>query len=202
MADPGKSRDDTVGGGHSGTGPRRGFDAFDMKVFVAGALLIGFAIGAVAAGGLSILDETPADPEIESVEILEAGCYDDVSPYSMSSSSGVWVGVINETSTQTDVSAQIRRPSADEATVATYRVDVTTHNTSVEDDECSGRIIYRVEYDAPYPDAADAMRTERYVDGDLRGCGSSTSGPETGCTVFYDDRPAHYSNGTVTDERL
>lgn len=96
----------------------------------------------------------------------------------------------------------MRPASADDATVATYRVDVATHNTSVEDDECPGRIIYRVEYDTPYPDAADALRTERYVDGDLRGCGSSTSGPETGCGVFYEDQPTHYSNGTVTDEPL
>ncbi|OVE84480.1 hypothetical protein [Natronolimnobius baerhuensis] len=200
MADSGERRDDIVDSAHAG--PSHGFDAFDMKVFVGGALLIGFAIGAVAAGGLSILDGTPPDPEIESVEIVDSGCYEDVTPYSKSSSSGVWVGVINETSTQTEVSAQIRRPSPDDATVATYRVDLETHNTSVEDDECLGRIIYRVEYDTPYPDAADAMRTERYVDGDLRGCGSSSSGPETGCGVFYEDQPTHYSNGTVTDESL
>ncbi|ADD06026.1 uncharacterized protein Nmag_2466 [Natrialba magadii ATCC 43099] len=171
--------------------------------FLLGVAIVGsFALGALAVGGLSILDETPPDPEIESVEILEAGCHDEVSAYSKSSSSGVWVGTINDTSIDTEVSAEIRRTTPEDATVAAYRVWVDTHNTTTESDECPGRIIYSVEFDAPYPDAADAMRTERYLDDEFRGCGYSTSDPEPGCAALHEERPVHYSNGTVTEESL
>ncbi|WP_049920010.1 hypothetical protein [Halobiforma nitratireducens] len=204
MSDPEKDerRDEASGAGHAGTGSTRWFDAVDARVLLAGTLLVGVAIGTVAVGGLSFLDESPPDPEIESVEIVDSGCYEDVRAYTKSSSSGVWVGTINETSRHTEVSAQIRRTSPDDATVAAYRVYVETHNTTTESDECPGQVLYRVEYDAPYPDAADAVRTERYRDDDLRGCGFSTSGPDAGCLQLREDRPVHYSNGTVTHESL
>jgi len=189
-------------GTSTGTGRSRPLEAIDPRVLLVGTLAVGIAIGALVVGGVPALEESPPDPEIESVDVLSAGCHDDVRPRGMSSSDGVWVSTINNTSAHTEVSAQIRRTSPPDGTVAAYRVDLETHNTTVESDECHGRIVYRVEFDVPYPDAADAMRTERYVDGELRGCGSSSSGPETGCVALHEDRPAHYSNGTVTHEPL
>ena len=188
------------GSGPPGTGRSRWFGAVDTRLLLVGAFAMGVAIGALFVGGVPASEESPPDPEIESVEVLDAGCHDDVRPRGMSSSDGVWVSTINNTSKHTEVSAQIRRTSPPGATVAAYRVHLETHNTTVESGECPGRIVYRVEYDAPYPDAADAMRTERYVDGEFHTCGSSTSGPETGCVALHEDRPTHYSNGTVTYE--
>ncbi|AFZ73230.1 hypothetical protein [Natronobacterium gregoryi] len=204
MSDPEKDerRDEASGAGHAGPSPTRWFDAVDTRVLLVGTLLVGVAIGTVAVGGLSVLDDSPPDPEIESVEIVDSGCHEDVRAYSKSSSSGVWVGTINETSKHTEVSAQIRRTSPEDATVAEYRVHVETHNATIESDECPGQTRYRIEYDTPYPDAADALRTERYLDGELRGCGFSTSGPDAGCLQLREDRPVHYSNGTVTHESL
>lgn len=204
MSDPEKKerRDEADGAEHAGTGPTRWFDAVDTRVLLAGTLLVGVAIGTLAVGGLSFLDDSPPDPEIESVEIVESGCHEDVPAYGKSSSSGVWVSTINETSKHTEVSAQIRRTSPEDATVAAYRLHVETHNATLESDECPGQIVYRVEYDTPYPDAADALRTERYLDGEFHGCGYSTSGPETGCLALHEERPVHYSNGTVTHESL
>ena len=188
------------GSGSPGTERSRRFEAVDTRLLLVGALAAGVAIGALVVGGFPASGESPPDPEIESVEVLDAGCHDEVRPWGMSSSDGIWVSTINNTSKHTEVSAQIRRSSPPDATVAAYRVNLETHNTTVESDECPGRIVYRVEYDAPYPDAADAMRTERYVDGEFHTCGSSSSGPETGCLALHEDRPTHYSNGTVTDE--
>ena len=186
--------------GPTGTGRSRWLEAVDTRLLLVGTLAAGLAIGALVVGGVPALEESPPDPEIESVEVLDAGCHDDVRPWAMSSSDGSWVSTINTTSKHTEVSAQIRRTSPPDATVAAYRVDLETHNTTVEPGEFPGRIVYRVEYDAPYPDAADAMRTERYVGGEFHTCGGSTSGPETGCSALYEDRPTHYSNGTVTYE--
>ncbi|MEA1932708.1 MAG: hypothetical protein U9O06_14330 [Euryarchaeota archaeon] len=186
--------------GSAGTGRSRWFENPDTRLLLVGTLAVGVAIGALLVGGLPTSEESPPDPEIESVEILDAGCHNEVRSWAMSSSDGVWVSTINNTAKQTAVSAQIRRTSPPDATVATYRLSLETHNTTVESDECPGRIVYRVEYDAPYPDAADAMRTERYVDGEFHACGSSTSGPEPGCAALYEDRPTQYSNGTVTYE--
>ena len=188
--------------GSNPTGARHShwFEAVDTRLLLMGALAAGVAIGALFVGGLPALEESPPDPEIESVEVLSAGCHDDVRPRVMSSSDGIWVSTINNTSKHTEVSAQIRRTSPPDATVAAYRVDLETHNETVESGECPGRIVYCVEYDAPYPDAADAMRTERYVDGEFHTCGSSSSGPDAGCVALYEERPTHYSNGTVTYE--
>ena len=161
------------------------------------ALATGVALGSLMVGGIPAIEAEPPVPEIESVTILDAGCHEDVHPRARSSSAGVWEGTINDTSRHTEVSAQIRRTSSPDATVAAYRVFLETHNTTVPSGECPGRIVYRVEYDAPYPDAADAMRTERYVDDEFRGCGSVTSGPETGCHGLHEERPTHYSNGTI-----
>lgn len=184
----------------TGTGRSRWFEAVDIRLLLVGALAAGVAIGALLVGGVPASEEPPPDPEIKTVEVLDAGCHDDVRPWAMSSSDGIWVSTINNTSKHTEVSAQIRRTSSPDATVAAYRVQLETHNTTVEPGECPGRIVYSVEYDAPYPDAADAMRTERYVDGEFHTCGGSTSGPETGCVALHEDRPTHYSNGTVTYE--
>jgi hypothetical protein len=173
-------------------------ESVDTRLLLAGALVTGVVIGAVLAGGLPASEDSPPAPEIESVEILDAGCHDDVRARAMSSSDGIWIGTINDTSKHTDVSAQIRRTSPPDASVAAYRVHLQTHNTTAGSGECPGKIIYRVEYDAPYLDAADARRTERYVNGKFHACGGSTSGPETGCDALRENRPAHYSNGTVT----
>lgn len=200
--DPNEGTPISDGNGPTGTGRSRWFEGVDTRLFLVSELVAGVAIGALLVGGLPAFEESPPDPEIESVEVLDAGCHDDVQPWGMSSSDGVSVSTINNTSKHTEVSAQIRRTSPPDATVAAYRVDLETHNTTVEDGECPGRIVYRVEYDTPYPDAADAMRTERYVDGEFHTCGSSTSGPETGCVALHEDRPTHYSNGTVTYESL
>lgn len=181
-------------------GGSRWFEEVDTRLLLVGALAVGVAVGALLVGGLPGLEESAPAPEIESVEVLDAGCHDDVRPWGMSSSDGIWVSTINNTSKHTEVSAQIRRTSPSGATVAAYRVNLATHNTTAESGECPGRIVYRVEYDAPYPDAADAMRTERYVDGEFHTCGGSTSGPETGCVALHEDRPTHYSNGTVSYE--
>lgn len=186
------------GSDSTGTGQSRWLEAVDTRLLLVGALVAGVAVGALLVGGVPALEESPPDPEIESVEVLDSGCHDDVRARGMSSSDGIWVSTINNTSKHTEVSAQIRRTSPPDATVAAYRVHLETHNTTVESGECPGRIVYRVEYDAPYPDAADAMRWERYVDGEFHTCGSSTSGPETGCVALHEDRPTHYSNGTVT----
>ncbi len=196
--DPNEGAPVHEGGGPTGTGRSRLFEAVGTRFLLVGALVAGVAIGALLVGGLPISEESPPDPEIESVEVLDAGCYDDVRPRAMSSSDGTWVSTINNTSKHTEVSAQIRRTSPPDATVATYRVDLETHNATAESGECPGQIVYRVEYDAPYPDAADAMRTERYVDGEFHTCGGSSSGPETGCAALHEERPIHYSNGTVT----
>lgn len=184
----------------TGTGRSRWFEAVDIRLLLMGALAAGVAIGALLIGGVPASGKSPPDPEIESIEVLDAGCHDDVRPWGMSSSDGTWVSTINNTSKHTEVSAQVRRTSPPDATVVAYRVQLETHNTTVESGECPGRIVYRVEYDAPYPDAADAMRTERYVDGEFHTCGGSTSGPETGCVALHKDRPTRYSNGTVTYE--
>jgi len=202
MNEPGPNEDTPASDGSKPTrmGRFRWFKTIDTRLLLVGALAAGIAIGALFAGGVPALEESPPDPEIESVEVLDAGCHDDVRSRAMSSSDGIWVSTINNTSKDTEVSAQIRRTSPPDATVAAYRVDLETHNTTIESDECPGKIVYRVEYDAPYPDAADAMRTERYVDGEFHTCGSSSSGPEAGCVSLYEERPTHYSNGTVTYE--
>ena len=199
MADPDPNEGASVPDG-TGTGRSRWFEVVDTRLLLVSALVAGVAIGALVVGGVPALEESPSDPKIESVEVLDAGCHDDVRPWGMSSSDGTWVSTINNTSKHTEVSAQIRRTSPPDATVAAYRVDLETHNKTVESSECPGRIVYRVEYDTPYPDAADAMRTERYVDGEFHTCGSSSSGPDTGCVALHEDRPTHYSNGTVTYE--
>ena len=186
--------------GSVGTGRSRWFENLDIRLLLVAALAMGVAIGALLVGGLPNSEESPPDPEIESVEVLDAGCYNEVRSWAMSSSDGIWVSTINNTSKNTEVSAQIRRTSPPDASVAAYRLNLETHNTTVESDECPGRIVYRVEYDAPYPDAAGAMRIERYVNDKFHTCGSSTSGPEPGCVALYEDRPTHYSNGTVTYE--
>lgn len=202
MRDPAASESGptTNGSGPPGMGVSRLLEAVDTRLLLVGALAVGVAFGALLAGGVPALEESPPDPEIESVEVIDAGCHEDVRPWAMSSSDGVWVSTVNNTSTHTEVSAQIRRTSPPDATVAAYRVHLETHNSTIEPGECPGRIVYRVEYDAPYPDAADAMRTERYVDGEFHTCGGSSGGPETGCVALYEDRPTHYSNGTVTYE--
>ncbi|WP_216086538.1 hypothetical protein [Halovivax ruber] len=140
----------------------------------------------------------PPEPRIESVSVVDAGCHDEVRGRAASSTGGLWVGTINETSVDTDVSAEIRRATRPEATVAAYRVHLETHNTTAGNESCPGKIVFRVEYDTPYPDAADAMRVERYIDGRFQACGGSSSGPDTGCLRLYEDRPVHWSNGSVT----
>lgn len=174
--------------------------------------LVFFALATVGAAifvssGLLFGHDEPPDPEIDSVSIVDSGCYDDVRARAMSSSGGTVVGTLNDTSPDTEIGAKIRRTSRSDATVATYRVDVYTNEPEVggevsngadEDGEtCPGRIVYRVEYSAPYPDAADAMRVERYIDNSFSACSSSSSGPDTGCMLLYEDRPTHWSNGTV-----
>lgn len=129
-------------------GGSRWFEEVDTRLLLVGALAVGVAIGALLVGGLPGLEESAPDPEIESVEVLDAGCHDDVRPWGMSSSDGIWVSTINNTSKHTEVSAQIRRTSPPDATVAAYRVQLETHNTTAESGECPGRIVYRVEYDA------------------------------------------------------
>lgn len=178
----------------------RWFESVDTRLLLMGALAVGIVIGAVVVGGLPTSEEPPPEPEIESVDVLDAGCHDDVRSRALSSSDGTWISTVNNTSTHTEVSAQIRRTSPPGATVATYRVYLETHNTTVESGECPGRIVYRVEYNAPNPDAAAAMRTERYVDSEFHACGGSTSGPEIGCGTLHEERPTDYSNGTVTYE--
>lgn len=165
---------------------------------------------AVAAFGLAALvvivffsatggDWDPPEPEIESVDVVESGCHEDIRARSASSPTDGWVGTVNETSPHTEVSAEIRLTSPDRADVITYRVDVETHNTSVPAPEydCSeqeGAILYEVEYDAPYDETAEGLRVERYRDGELKGCGGSTSGPELGCPRLYEDATTHWSN--------
>ncbi|WP_336326416.1 hypothetical protein [Halovenus sp. HT40] len=178
----------------------RWIETTDTRWLLAGVLIVGVVIGALFAGGSPSFDGPPPDPEIESVEIVEAGCHDDVRPRSGGSTDGWWVGTINNTSTHTEVSAQIRRVSPPGATVADYRVHAETHNTTIESGECPGRIVYRVEYDAPHLDAAEVMRMEEYLNGELKSCGSSSSGPDAGCATLHESRPTHYSNGTVRDE--
>ncbi|MCU4752451.1 hypothetical protein OB919_10705 [Halobacteria archaeon AArc-curdl1] len=173
------------------------------------ALLVLAAVGvALVVSSATLFDhEEPRDPEIESVSIIESGCYDDVRARAMSSSDGTVIGTLNDTSPDTEIGAAIRRTSRSEATVATYRVDIYTDEpethgvvsdeTSEDGETCPGRIVYRVEYAAPYPDAADALRVERYIDNSFSTCSSSSSGPDTGCLLLYEDQPTHWSNGTV-----
>ncbi|MES3162278.1 MAG: hypothetical protein PPP55_12035 [Halorubrum sp.] len=183
---------DTMESGGSGW-----FGAVDTRLLLVATLAAGVAIGALWVGGFSLFDESPPDPEIESVAVIESGCHDDVRSRAMSSSDGAYVSTINDTSKHTEVSAQIRRTSRPDATVATYRLHLRTHNATAEAGECPGKIVYRVEFDAPYPDAADAMRTERWVNGEFSTCSSSSSGPETWCRELHEERPTHYSNGTI-----
>lgn len=144
-------------------------------------------------------DWEPPEPEIESVELIRSGCHDDVRAIGASSTDGMWIRTINGTSPHTDVSAQIRLVSAERADVTAYRVDVETHNTSAPapDHDCDGdggAIVYRVEYDAPSDEAADGLRVERFLNGELVGCGGSTSDPELGCARLHEDVPTSWSN--------
>jgi hypothetical protein len=180
----------------------RWIERTNPRLLLAGALTVGVVLGALFVGGLPSFDGPPPDPQIESVEILSAGCHDDVRPQSASSTDGWWIETVNNTSKHTEVSAQIRRVSPPGAMVTDYRVHAETHNTTIESGECPGRIVYRIEYDAPHLDAAEAMRMEGYLNGELQSCGSSSSGPDAGCTALYEHRPTHYSNGTVRDEPL
>jgi hypothetical protein len=179
------------------------------KVAVAAAFVAAFS--ALALFGLRAPGITPfvfgdgweePEPSVDSIEVLDAGCHDDIRGMSMTSSDGTWIGTVNATSPHTEVSAQIRLVSPDRADVTAYRVDVEAHNTSAPAPRynCTadeGAVRYRLEYSAPYPDGATGLRVTRYVNGELWGCGGSTSGPELGCARMHADVPAHWSNRTT-----
>jgi len=150
-----------------------------------------------ATGG----DWEPPEPEIESVDVVESGCHDDVRKTASTSTGGAWTGTVNGTSPHTELSAEIRLTSSESADVVTYRVDIETHNTSVPAPEYDrsadeGAVVYKVEYETPYDDTAEGLRVERYRDGELKGCGGTTSDPELGCARLYEDVTTHWSNGS------
>jgi len=164
-------------------------------------------VAVLLAAGVAVLvvagedDWDAPEPEIESVEVTSAGCHDDVRGMSMSSTNGTWISTVNGTSPHTVVSAEIRLVSPERAEITTYRIDSETHNTSAPapDHDCSadeGAIVYEIEYDAPYDGTGTGLRVERYLDGELKGCGGSTSGPDLGCARLHEDVPTHWSNET------
>ncbi|MDZ7688801.1 MAG: hypothetical protein U5J64_08805 [Halobacteriales archaeon] len=116
-----------------------------------------------------------------------------------SSTDGTWTGTVNGTSPRAVVSAEIRLVSPERADVTTYRVNAETHNTSAPapEHDCSaddGVVVYEIEYDAPGDENADGRRIERYLDGELKGCGGSTSGPDIGCVRLHEEVTTHWSN--------
>ena len=172
----------------------------DRKVVVAFVATLTFAFilfGPFPSGVESLVFgdvwEKP-QPSIESVEVTRSGCHDDVPGMSMSSSDGTWISTVNDTSPHTEISAEIRLVSPDRADVTMYRLDVETHKMSAPEYNCSGAVRYEVQYDAPSPDDTTGLRVERYLNGELKGCGGSASGPDIGCDRLHEDVPTHWSN--------
>ena len=160
----------------------------------------------VALVGLSFLgvgpfqgDWSEPTPEITSLEITDRGCYDEVRGFAMSSTGGVYAGVINDTSPETELSAEIRRTSPERADVTTYHLDMWTHEPETANEPCPGAIAYRVEYDAPYDETASGLRQLQSIDGELRSCGGSTSGPDLGCVEPMDDTDTHWTNRSTVE---
>ena len=181
---------------------------YNKKVAAATVLVAAFLFvffGPAFSGiGPSVFGDGWEEPEptIETVKVDGSGCHDDIRGMSMTSSDGTWMGTVNATSPHTELSAQIRLVSPDRADVTAYRVDVETHNTSAPAPgyNCTadeGAVRYRLEYNAPYPDGTTGLRVTRYVDGELWGCGGSTSGPDLGCARMHADVPTHWSNRTT-----
>jgi hypothetical protein len=173
------------------------------KAVLATAVALGaFAVGAALVAGVPLSDGwEPPEPEIESVEVVSAGCHEDVRGMSMTSTDGTWMGTVNGTSPHTEISAEIRLTSPDRADVTTYRIDAETHNTSApasgyDCDADEGAVRYRLRYDAPSPDETTGRRVTRYLNGELWGCGGSTSGPDLGCARIHQDVPTQWSNGS------
>ncbi|MFW5984388.1 MAG: hypothetical protein ACOCRA_04270 [Halobacteria archaeon] len=169
-----------------------------LVAFISGYVFFGAVLPTVASLVFGDDWEEP-EPSIESVEVTRAGCHDDVRGKGMSSSDGTWIGTVNGTSPHTVVSAEIRHVSPDRADVTTYRLDVETHNTSVPapDYDCDadeGAVRYEISYDAPSPDGATGHRIERYLNGELKGCGGSTSDPDIGCVPLHEEAETHWSN--------
>lgn len=112
--------------------------------------------------------------------------------------SATYAGVINDTSPETELSVEVRRTSPERADVTTYRLDIRTHELQSLDDSCPGAIVYRVEYDVPYDPMTSGLRHMRFVDGDLRGCGESSFGPDLGCVELMDETETHWTNRSAT----
>jgi hypothetical protein len=181
--------------------------AYRKKVTAAAALVAVFSalvlFGPVGADVQSLVfgEWEEPEPSIESVEIVRAGCHDDVRGVAFSSSDGAWIGTVNGTSPHTELSAEIRLTSPDRADITTYRIEAETHNTTAPAsgygcDADAGAVRYRVEYDAPSPDGTKGSRVARYLDAEIVGCGGSTSGPEIGCARLMRDEAATYWSNT------
>jgi len=158
--------------------------------------------GAALAGAGPFQGDPDPDrePAIESFEITDRGCQDEVREFASSNSAGdgggVDAGTIDTPSPETELSAQIRRTSPGSAEVVTYRIDLRTHEPADANESCAGRIAYRIEYDAPSGAGAAGQRVSLAVDGRTTSCGGSTSGPDLGCHRLMSETTTHYTNAS------
>ena len=165
------------------------------------AVVLVAAVGGMALVGAGPFQDDPdpdRPPEIQSFEITDRGCQDEVRDFASSNSAGdgdgVDAGTIDTASPETELSAEIRRTSPESAEIITYRVDLRTHDPVDANESCPGRIAYRIEYDAPSGAGATGHRVALGVDGRIKSCGGSTSGPELGCHRLMSETTTRYTN--------
>jgi len=163
-------------------------------------VLVAAGAGAALAGAGPFQGDPDPDraPAIESFEITDRGCQDEVSEFASSTSAGdgdgVDAGTIDTASPETELSAEIRRTSPASAEIVTYRIDLRTHEPADANESCAGRVAYQIEYDAPAGEAAVGHRVALAVDGRTTSCGGGTSGPELGCHRLMSETTTHYTN--------
>ncbi|MCU4741923.1 hypothetical protein OB955_20760 [Halobacteria archaeon AArc-m2/3/4] len=171
-----------------------------MKQWQLVAVALALTVTGIYVLGIGPFDDSWEEPtpEITALEITDRGCEEDVRAFAHSSSGGT--GSVNAGTLarppETELSAEIRRTSPERAEITTYRLDIHTHEPDTTTTECPGRIAYRVEYDAPYDNTGTGLRVAVFVDGALRSCGSSTSGPDTGCIQLREDTDVHWTNSS------
>ena len=165
-----------------------------LLIVVLAAVATGAALA--GAGPFQSDAEPTGPPEIESFEITDRGCQDDIRKFSSSSSgtNGTEFGTIDTATPETELSAQIRRTSPESAAITTYRIDLRTHETTTANETCPGRIAYRIEYDTHASDDTVGHRVALTVDGRTVSCGGATSGPDLGCGRLMTEPTTHWSN--------
>ena len=174
------------------------------------SIAVGFVVlAAVLVGGTYMLDLGPfaedslnPTPEVKSLEITERGCQGAINEFG---GGGVGPGarftnsgVINTSSPSTELSAKIVRTSPNGASIATYRTDITTHESANNTTSCRGTIAYRIVVNAP--SGSVGARHSLYIDGREVSCGGSTSGRKLGCyrlDQYQDSAPSVSTNASI-----